>query len=144
MKSPQAGIILCGDFSQLPIKSIISCHPDLKQLVKENTRGKATLDLIITNLDTNYSVPSVLAPVGSSDHCTVLMVPLVKKNALRRGNIEWVDVLPKKEEKPLLSVWPLQIGPLCMKLRILRKKWRFLILISRQLCKYACHCKGKL
>ncbi len=59
--------------------SIISCHPDLKQLVKENTKGKATLDLIITNIDTNYSAPSVLAPVGSSDRCTVLMVPLVKK-----------------------------------------------------------------
>ncbi len=29
-------------------------------------------------------------------------------------------MLPKKEEKPMLSIWPLQIGPLCMKLRILR------------------------
>ncbi len=38
IKSHQAGIILCGDFNQLPIKSIISCHPDLKQLGKENAK----------------------------------------------------------------------------------------------------------
>lgn len=79
MKSPQDGIILCGDFKQRSIKSVVSCHPDIKQLVMENTNRKATLDLIIMNLDTNYSAPRVLAPVGSSDHCTVLMVRLVKK-----------------------------------------------------------------
>lgn len=52
VKSPEAGVVLCGDFNHLLIKAIINSHPDLKQVVKNNTRGDYMTDLTIANLST--------------------------------------------------------------------------------------------
>lgn len=52
LKSPEVGIVLCGDFNHLLIKAIINSHPDLKQVVKNNTRGDYMTDLTIANLST--------------------------------------------------------------------------------------------
>jgi hypothetical protein len=52
---------LYGDFNHLPIKMLTNSHPDMKQVVKDKTRGDAILDLIITNLKNRYNTPTVLA-----------------------------------------------------------------------------------
>lgn len=87
------GLILCGDFNKLPIKMLKNCHPEIKQIVKENTRGSAILDLIITNLHSHYRKPTILAPLGSSDHNCVMLSPNVEqqtkpeiRRTLRRSN----------------------------------------------------------
>ena len=70
---PGLGILLCGDFNQLPECELRS-YP-LTQLVTTATRGTATLDKIFTNLKSWFQSPTVLPAVGSSDHDTVLLQP---------------------------------------------------------------------
>ena len=69
---PNLGIILLGDFNQLP-DSAIKAYP-LRQVVTTPTRGKAVLDKIFTNMSDWYSTPTTLPAVGSSDHAAVLML----------------------------------------------------------------------
>ncbi|XP_035676231.1 uncharacterized protein LOC118415630 [Branchiostoma floridae] len=76
-KHPLAGIILCGDFNNLPIQPLLSSHPELKQVVTGATRANSTLDLIITNVHHQYHVPDIIAPLGSSDHNCILWKPKV-------------------------------------------------------------------
>ena len=72
---PNLGILLCGDYNQLSEVQLRS-YP-LTQLVKTPTRGTATLDKIFTNLKSWYQSPVVLPAVGSSDHNTVLLHPVL-------------------------------------------------------------------
>ena len=88
---PNLGILQCGDYNQLSEVQLRS-YP-LTQLVKTPTRGTATLDKIFTNLKSWYQSPVVLPAVGSSDHNTVLLHPVlspsrpqrVKRTAYRRS-----------------------------------------------------------
>ena len=68
---PNLGIILVGDFNQLP-DHLIRAYP-LRQVVTSATRGKALLDKIFTNIYDWYSTPAKLPAVGSSDHAAILM-----------------------------------------------------------------------
>ena len=63
-----------GDFNNLDISRLISNHR-LKQVVSKPTRGGAILDLIITNIHKFYEAPVITAPLGSSDHNTVIWSP---------------------------------------------------------------------
>ena len=51
----------------LNVADLLSSH-NLKQIVREPTRGNNILDLIITNMSHFYSTPTVTAPLGRSDH----------------------------------------------------------------------------
>ncbi len=75
-KDPDHGLVFPGDFNDFDIRNITSNH-SLKQIVNQPTRGNATLDLIITNLHNLYSCPSILAPLGSSDHNVVQWLPTI-------------------------------------------------------------------
>jgi len=70
---PNAGILLLGDFNQLP-----ECHQKfspLHQLVTRATRGSSVLDKVFTNVPTWYQIPVLHPTVTRSDHDTVLLVP---------------------------------------------------------------------
>ena len=58
-KYPNAGIMLVGDFNRLNYR-YISNHFNLRQTVKNPTRGAAILDLIFTNLFHHYNTPQIL------------------------------------------------------------------------------------
>ncbi|XP_028416451.1 uncharacterized protein LOC114540530 [Dendronephthya gigantea] len=62
---------------------IIKKQCQLKQLVKDPTRRNATLDLVFTNIHQSYEKPTVLAPLGNSDHC---MIELKSKDYTPKGN----------------------------------------------------------
>lgn len=49
VKSPEAGVVLCGDFNHLPTKALIKSHPGLKQVDKNKTCGDSMIDLMMTN-----------------------------------------------------------------------------------------------
>ena len=53
---PNNGTILMGDFNKLKVSRIQNAFK-LKQVVKFPTRGRNTLDLILTNLDKFYDSP---------------------------------------------------------------------------------------
>ncbi|KAI8494026.1 hypothetical protein Bbelb_283730 [Branchiostoma belcheri] len=72
-RQPQAGVLLCGDVNRLPLRRLQAAHPSLKQIVKQPTRGTATLDVVITNLAQLYHEPQIIAPIGRSDHACVVL-----------------------------------------------------------------------
>jgi hypothetical protein len=65
------GLILFGDFNNLNCHRLNN-HFSLKQFVKFPTRGRRTLDLILTNLAKFYLPPVKLPPFGLSDNFTIL------------------------------------------------------------------------
>ena len=66
--------IILGDFNRLNISQLKSNY-GLRQLVNFPTRGRNTLDLVLTNLHEYYDQPSKYAPFGFSDHMSVELKP---------------------------------------------------------------------
>ena len=71
---PNCGLILLGDFNKLPV-SRLNYNYNLRQLIKFPTRGRNTLDLVLTNLDDFYDQPERYAPFGLSDHMSIVLKP---------------------------------------------------------------------
>ena len=71
---PNCGILLLGDFNKLNIARLKSSF-NLKQIVNFPTRGKNTLDLILTNLHDFYEVPEKRPSFGLSDQSPVYRSP---------------------------------------------------------------------
>ena len=72
--SPDIAIVTAGDFNAPSNgfqEKIITNHCQLKQIVKQPTRGTSVLDLILSNIYSFYEKPRVLAPLGRSDHCII-------------------------------------------------------------------------
>ena len=74
---PNCGIIVMGDLNRLNT-SHINRQFKLKQLVKFSTRGRRTLDVILTNLSQFYDQPEKLPPFGPSDHFTIKVLPMIR------------------------------------------------------------------
>ena len=76
---PECGLILTGDFNELNMSRIPYAF-NIKQIVQFPTRGQSKLDLVLTNLSTYYDVPRKLSPFGLSDHATIKVQPLSRRN----------------------------------------------------------------
>ena len=76
-KYPNAGIMMVGDFNRLNYR-YINNHFNLRQTVKNPTRGDAILDLIFTNLFHHYNTPEILPGIGLSDHNSLIIRPLTR------------------------------------------------------------------
>ena len=68
-KHKSAHIVVTGDFNRLELDEYQSSF-NLSQVIDFDTRGDATLDLILTDLR-RFCVPSKLAPLVSNDHCCI-------------------------------------------------------------------------
>ena len=79
-KYPDHGVFPLGDFNDFDTRNLTS-NQNLKQVVKQPTRGSTILDLIVTNLDKIYSSPTIVAPLGSSDHSIIQWFPLSERPA---------------------------------------------------------------
>ena len=66
-------VTVIGDFNRLDTLSIEAAFL-LTPRVSFYTRGSAILDQVLSNAR-NYTEPQRLAPLGSSDHCVILLVP---------------------------------------------------------------------
>ena len=76
---PDHGLVILGDFNDFEIRTLIRSH-NLKQAVGQPTRESTILDLIITNLHKLYDNPTVLTPLGSSDHNIIHWVASINSN----------------------------------------------------------------
>ena len=65
---------IMGDLNTYPIAEVTRTL-NLKQVVKIPTRGKNTLDKILTNMNKLYMAPTSLPALGNSDHSSVLWEP---------------------------------------------------------------------
>ena len=75
-------VMLVGDFNDLcKFYDTISSLTDLKSCVSFATRGDKTLDQVFSNCDFEYLPPQKLAPLGRSDHCSILLCPIVCQQA---------------------------------------------------------------
>ena len=83
---PDAKLVLLGDFNTLDITPILR-HTQTKQIVNCATRGSATLDLIMTDLVSQYSDPVSIQPLATSDHNLVLWLPLASTNSYPKHRI---------------------------------------------------------
>ena len=73
---PDAGVFITGDFNSLQTTQF-NKYLNLSQIVKDRTRKNNILDKIFTNCSTLYTSPIILPPVGKSDHCCVLVRPVL-------------------------------------------------------------------
>ena len=73
-KHANPGFVILGDFNTFPVEEVTSAL-NLKQVVKVPTRGKKTLDKILTNMQKLYKAPVSLPALGNSDHSSVLWEP---------------------------------------------------------------------
>ena len=80
---PNAAILIVRDFNRLDI-SQLETQFNLKQIVKFNTRGERTLDLIITNLSNFYQSPVRFPPFGLADHFTIVTKPALRPKTVTR------------------------------------------------------------
>ena len=69
---------IMGDLNQYPVTEVTKAL-NLKQVVKIPTRGKNTLDKILTNMHKLYMAPTSLPPLGNSDHISVLWEPCTQQ-----------------------------------------------------------------
>ena len=74
---PNSGILILGDFSKFHPGNLCRSFK-LEKLVTKPTRGGNILDQAYTNL-TSYYQSLILPPIGSSDHCSILLDPLCNK-----------------------------------------------------------------
>ena len=71
---PNCGILIAGDFNRLQITRLRN-NFQLKQIVHFSTRGRRTLDLILTNISEYYQDPIERSPFGLSDHASIELQP---------------------------------------------------------------------
>ena len=71
---PNCGILIAGDFNRLQITRLRN-NFQLKQMVHFPTRGRRTLDLILTNISEYYQDPIERPPFGLSDHASIELQP---------------------------------------------------------------------
>ncbi|KAI8502529.1 hypothetical protein Bbelb_201170 [Branchiostoma belcheri] len=79
-KYPDIGIVILGDLNRTDTAPLRRGNV-LQQVVEGPTRGDATLDVIITNIQSRYNTPVIGAPLGLSDHYSVTWAPKVTKAA---------------------------------------------------------------
>ena len=68
------GLCLVGDFNRLQTTRLRNNY-NLKQIVHFPTRGKRTLDLVLTNLQDHYETPTQRPPLSLSDHMSIEVQP---------------------------------------------------------------------
>ena len=71
---PNCGILIAWDFNRLQITRLRN-NFQLKQIVHFPTRGRRTLDLILTNISEYYQDPIERPPFGLSDHASIELQP---------------------------------------------------------------------
>ena len=98
---PNCGILIAGDFNRLQITRLRN-NFQLKQMVHFPTRGRRTLDLILTNISEYYQDPIEHPPFGLSDHASIELQPKERAHVKQPTiTIKARDLRPSKRQKLL-------------------------------------------
>ena len=74
---PSIGLIVTGDFNHMNLNPLCS-HFNMPKVVKAPTRGRNTLDQVLTNMSDLYKDVKHLPPLRRSDHQCLLWQPATK------------------------------------------------------------------
>ncbi|KAK2547060.1 hypothetical protein P5673_033168, partial [Acropora cervicornis] len=95
---PNCGILIAGDFNRLQITRLLN-NFQLKQIVHFPTRGRRTLDLILTNISEYYQDPIERLPFGLSDHASIELQPKERAHVKQSTiTIKARDLRPSKRQ----------------------------------------------
>ena len=95
---PNCGILIAGDFNRLQITRLRN-NFQLKQIVHFPTRGRRTLDLILTNISEYYQDPIERPPFGLSDHASIELQPKERAHVKQPTiTIKARDLRPSKRQ----------------------------------------------
>ena len=98
-------LIMCGDFNNKNIDSLLADHPDLRVLETPTTRKDETLDLCLSNLDPTCTMVKKFEPLQSitgrpSDHdCIAVTVKQEKKHIFVKETFRFRPYTDEGEEK---------------------------------------------
>lgn len=83
---PNEFIITTGDFNKMKTQNI-EIHLNLQNIILEHTRGKSLLDYFLVHKDLIHIYPTsdIGAPIGSSDHKTIIVSPIFQHNNLHNN-----------------------------------------------------------
>ena len=94
-------MLIAGDFNRLQITRLRN-NFQLKQIVHFPTRGRRTLDLILTNISEYYQAPIERPPFGLSDHATIELQPKERAHMKQPTiTIKARDLRPSKRSSKL-------------------------------------------
>lgn len=93
--SPDAPCLLMGDFNNCKLSKTLNFY----QYVTCPTRKNKTLDKCYGSIKEAYKA-SPLAPIGSSDHCTINLIP-VYRPMLKRGEVKTREIETWEDESVL-------------------------------------------
>ena len=104
-KYPECGIILGADRNYMDIKPILSCGLRLRQVVDQNTRHGAILDIIIMNTNCYFNSPFIAPPIKPdnplkgkpSDHWVPVCVPHTDRYSPPSRNYKVIKYRPLPE-----------------------------------------------
>lgn len=104
-KYPKAGFVIAGDRNSMQYSDIINALLDAKQLVKQRTHERKTLNIIISNMKERFCDSINLPPIfpdnpethKASDHTMPLLVP----RELRPEDMEIKNIPIIKSVRPL-------------------------------------------
>ena len=104
-KYPECGIILGADRNYMDIKPILSCGLRLRQVVDQNTRHGAILDIIIMNTNCYFNSPFIAPPINPdnplkgkpSDHWVPVCVPHTDRYSPPSRNYKVIKYRPLPE-----------------------------------------------
>ena len=79
----QISVLISGDFNRIDITDILECYGGLRQIISVPTRQSATLEIVLTDLQSMFHPPTTLPPLQvdtdkkgkDSDHNIVLLAP---------------------------------------------------------------------
>lgn len=91
-----SGILLLGDFNKFNVAKLKSSF-HLKQIVTFATKGRNTLDLVLTNLQDFYNFPDRRPPFGLFDHMSIQVKPKLRSELQKpRFTVKSRDLRPNK------------------------------------------------
>ena len=111
---PNSKFIFLGDFNDFSPQVLLELSSQLRQVVHFATRGKSTIDLIVTDMHTLYHPPQKLGPLEPdedengvpSDHDGILWIPRYDNSIDVPRSFNSIQVRPIKEsQKKEFGCW---------------------------------------
>ena len=106
-KYPDCGILMGADKIDMNLSPLLSCGLKLSQIVRQPTRGAKIVDVLVTNLSSQYKSPIIAPPIlpddpsfgVPSDHSVPISIPHTDRHVRPERTYRTIKVRPLPESK---------------------------------------------